>query len=236
MRLDQAARSIFLTEIVQAFFLSMRTSSSGRRRSIIHSKKTRYRRASVASMYCAAIPTARSAASPASSARRSVRRKPSPSRPARAGTTAPAVPPATTLIWSNASIAGCARRPAVSTPSSRVRTSNTPPKRARSFTTTRSDFWRTAIAGARDRQEHRARRALSLRHGARSLSHPLDRGRLSRISEVAVTRLALRAARAARADRSPSGLLRGRCRQSSPQERSRPQALPQCSPGRGSRC
>jgi hypothetical protein len=146
MRLDQAARSIFLTEFVQAFFRA--TSSNRRRQSIIRSKKTRCRRASAASMYCAAIPTARSAASPASSAKRSVRRRPSPSRPARAGTTAPAVPPATILIWSNASIAGCARRPALLTPSSRVRTSNTPPKRARSFTTTRSDFWRTATVGS----------------------------------------------------------------------------------------
>ena len=148
MRLDQAARSIFLTEFVQAFFLSMRYFFKPKATINYPFKKTRYRRASVASMYCAAIPTARSAASPASSARRSVRRRPSPSRPARAGTTAPAVPPATTLIWSNASIAGCARRPALSTPSSRVRTSNTPPKRARSFTTTRSDFWRTAIVGS----------------------------------------------------------------------------------------
>jgi hypothetical protein len=55
-------------------------------------------RASAASMRCAAIPTARSAASPASCARRSARRRPSPSRPNRART-ARAAPRATTSTW-----------------------------------------------------------------------------------------------------------------------------------------
>ena len=53
-------------------------------------------RASAASTRCAAIPTARSAASPASCARRSARRRRSPSRPGRAATTAPAARRATT--------------------------------------------------------------------------------------------------------------------------------------------
>ena len=57
------------------------------------------RRAFAASMRCGAIPTARSAASPASCARRSARRRPSPSRPGRAATTARAAPPATTSTW-----------------------------------------------------------------------------------------------------------------------------------------
>ena len=48
------------------------------------SKRGRSPRAFAASMRCAAIPTARSAASPASCARRSARRRPSPSRPSRA--------------------------------------------------------------------------------------------------------------------------------------------------------
>ena len=44
---------------------------------------------------------------------------------------------------------GCARRPAPSTRHRRgSEASNTPPKRARSFTTTRSDFWRTATVGS----------------------------------------------------------------------------------------
>jgi hypothetical protein len=149
MRLDQAARSIFLTEFIQAFFLSMRYFFKPKATINYPFEKTRYRRVSAGSMYCAAIPTARSAASPASSVKQSVRRRPSPSRPARAGTTALAVPRAMTLIWSNVSIADCARRrPALLTPSSRVRISNTPPKRARSFTTIRSGFWRTATAGS----------------------------------------------------------------------------------------
>ena len=128
MRLDQAARSIFLEEFVQAFFLSMRYFFKPKATLNHPFEKARCHRASAASMYCAAIPTARSAASPASSARRSVRRRPSPSRPAREGTTAPAATTRSTSIWSNASIAGYARKLARSTPSSRARISNSPPK------------------------------------------------------------------------------------------------------------
>jgi hypothetical protein len=54
-----------LTEFVQAFFLSMRYFFKPKATINYPFEKTRYRRASVASMYCAAIPTARSAASPA---------------------------------------------------------------------------------------------------------------------------------------------------------------------------
>jgi NADH-quinone oxidoreductase subunit H len=53
-------------------------------------KKTRSRPGSAASTRCDAIPTARSAALPASCARRSARPRRSPSRPGRAATTAPA--------------------------------------------------------------------------------------------------------------------------------------------------
>src|SRR5262245_589439 len=91
---------------------------------------------------------ARSAASPASSARRSARRRQSPSRPDHGATMAPAAPRATTSTWSNASIAGSARRPARSTLSSKARTSNSPPRRARSSTTTRSACSPTATAGS----------------------------------------------------------------------------------------
>ncbi len=45
-------------------------------------------------------------------------------------------------------ITGTRWKPVRSMPSSRGRTSNSPPKRARSFTTTRSVFWRTAIVGS----------------------------------------------------------------------------------------
>ena len=62
-------------------------------------RRTRSRRVFAASMRCAAIPTARSAASPASCARRSVRPRRSPSRPVRAATTAPAARRATTSTW-----------------------------------------------------------------------------------------------------------------------------------------
>ena len=55
-------------------------------------------RASAACTRCAAIPTARSAASPASCARRCARRSPSPSR-ASSATTARAAPRATTSTW-----------------------------------------------------------------------------------------------------------------------------------------
>ncbi len=59
------------------------------------SRRGRSARASAASTRCAAIPTARSAASPASCARRSARRWPSPSRPSRARTAAGARPATT---------------------------------------------------------------------------------------------------------------------------------------------
>src|SRR3954465_6918606 len=124
------------------------TSSRPSRHSTIRSRRGRSRRASAASMRCAAIPTARSAASPASCARRSVRPRRSPSKRARAATTARAAPPATTSTWSNASIVACARRPARSMPSWRAPTSSSRPRHVRSFTTTRSACSRTAIAGS----------------------------------------------------------------------------------------
>ena len=99
MRLDRAAKGLFLMEFVSGFVLACAISSGRSRRSIIRSRRGRSRRASAASTRCAAIPTAKSAASPASCARRSARRRRSPSRPARAATTARAAPRATTSTW-----------------------------------------------------------------------------------------------------------------------------------------
>src|SRR6185312_13099721 len=99
-----------------------------------------------ASMRCAAIPTARSAASPVSSARRSARPSRSRSRPSRARMAA-AGRRATTSTLPSASIAAIARRPARSTRSSRDRISSSPPRRARSCSTTRTSCSRMATAG-----------------------------------------------------------------------------------------
>jgi NADH-quinone oxidoreductase subunit H len=81
-------------------------------------RRRRSRPASAACMPCAAIPTARSAALPASCARPSARRWPSPSSRSSART-APGAPPVTTSTCSSASTAASARRPARWIPSSR---------------------------------------------------------------------------------------------------------------------
>jgi len=83
------------------------------------------------------------------------------SRPVRAATTARAVPRATTSTWSNASIAGSARRLARSMPSSKGRTSSSRPRPARSFyfdkerLLANGDRWEREIA-----KKHRARRPI----------------------------------------------------------------------------
>ena len=84
-----------LSELVAGMALTLSYFFRARRRSTIHTKKARSARASKASTRFAATPTARSAASPANCVRRSVRRRPSPSRRNRAKT-APAAPRATT--------------------------------------------------------------------------------------------------------------------------------------------
>ena len=107
--------------------------------------------ASAASMRCAAIPTAKSVASPASSARRSAPPRRSPSRRKRARTAAGA-PPATTSTWRSASTPACARRPAPWTPWWRGPTSGSPRDPRGNSTTTRSallangDRWEREIA------------------------------------------------------------------------------------------
>ena len=67
--------------------------------------------------------------------------------------TAAAAPPATTSTWSNASTAGCAQRPAPSMRSSRGRTSNSRPRRARNCYTTRRNARQRRQVGAGDRRE-----------------------------------------------------------------------------------
>ncbi len=70
--LAQAAKSLLLIEFVKAFFLSMRQFVAPKPTLNYPFEKGRSARASGGSTRCVAIPTARSAASPASSARRSV--------------------------------------------------------------------------------------------------------------------------------------------------------------------
>ena len=150
-RLDQAARSIFLTEFISAFFLAMRyffkpkatinypfergpisprfrgelalrrypngeerciacklceaicpaqaiTIEAGERRTTArggHALRIEHP-AFAASLRCGAIRMGKSAASPASCARRSARHRPSPSRRGRGATTARGGPPAST--------------------------------------------------------------------------------------------------------------------------------------------
>ena len=96
MPLDQAAKSLFLKEFVSAFFLSMRYFFKPKATLNYPFEKGRFRRAFAASMRCAVIPTAKSVASLASSARPFARPRRSPSRRDRAATTARAAPRATT--------------------------------------------------------------------------------------------------------------------------------------------
>ena len=95
----QVINSLFLKEFVSAFFLSMRYFFAPKATLNYPFEKGPHSPPSAASMRCAVIPTARSAASPASCARRSARRKRSPSRPARGAMTACGARPATTSTW-----------------------------------------------------------------------------------------------------------------------------------------
>ena len=119
MKLDQAAKAIFLTEFVSAFMLSMRYFFKPKPTLNYPHEKNRNRRAIAANMPCGAIRTARSALSPASSARRSARPRRLRLKPNRAATTAPAAPRATISTWSSASTAASVRRPAPLTPLSK---------------------------------------------------------------------------------------------------------------------
>jgi NADH-quinone oxidoreductase subunit H len=87
--------SLFMV-VATAAFLKL---TGPRRRSTIRTKRARSARAFVANMRCAVIRTARNAALPASCAKRFAPRRRSPSRPARAATTAHAAPCATTSTW-----------------------------------------------------------------------------------------------------------------------------------------
>ena len=91
MRLDQAARSIFLTEFVSAFFLGMRYFFKPKATLNYPFEKgpisPRFRGEHVLRRY------------PNGEERCIARRRPSPSKPGRDGTTAPAAPRATTSTW-----------------------------------------------------------------------------------------------------------------------------------------
>ena len=99
MKLDQAAKAVFLTEFVGAFVLAMRYFFKPKATLNYPHEKIRNRPAIAANMPCGAIRTARSAVSPASSARRSARPRRSRLKQGRAVTTAPAAPRATTSTW-----------------------------------------------------------------------------------------------------------------------------------------
>ena len=76
------------------------------------------------------------------------RRRQSRSRRARAAMMARGGQPATISTWSSASIAVSARKPVRWTRSSRVQISNSPRRRAKSFTTTRKSCSPTGTAGS----------------------------------------------------------------------------------------
>ena len=79
MRLDQAARSIFLTEVVSGFFLAMRYFFKPKVTLNYPFEKGPISPRFRGELACGAIRTGSSAASPASCARRSARPRPSPS-------------------------------------------------------------------------------------------------------------------------------------------------------------
>lgn len=99
MRLDQAAKSLFLSEFVGAFILSMRYFSNQKRRSIIRMKKIRNRRAIAENMRCDAIQMEKSAVSPVSFVKPFVLRKPSPLKLDRVAMTERGARRVMTLIW-----------------------------------------------------------------------------------------------------------------------------------------
>ena len=96
MRLDQVVRSIFLTEFVSAFFLAMRYFFKPKVTLNYPFEKgplsPRFRGEHALRRY----PNGKNAASPASCARRSARRRPSRSRRGHGATTARGGPPAST--------------------------------------------------------------------------------------------------------------------------------------------
>ena len=88
MRLDQAARSIFLTEFVSAFFLAMRYFFKPKATLNYPFEKGSLSPRFRGELALRRYPNGEGAASPASCARRSARRRPSPSRRDRGATTA----------------------------------------------------------------------------------------------------------------------------------------------------
>ena len=144
--LDRTAQRIFLWEMVKAFGLAMRYFFKPKATLNYPFEKGPLSPRFRGEHALAAIPMAKNVASPANCARRCVRRRPSPSRPSRAMTEA-AAPRATTSTWSNAFIAGSARKPAQSTRSWKARISSSLLRHVKNFTTIRIGCSRTAIAG-----------------------------------------------------------------------------------------
>jgi len=99
MTLDRTARAIFLWEFLGAFALSMRYFFKPKATINYPHEKNPLSPRFAASMRCAAIRMAKSAALPANYARRSALPRPSPSRPDRAATMARVARPATISIW-----------------------------------------------------------------------------------------------------------------------------------------
>ena len=97
-RLDQAARSIFLTEFVSAFFLAMRYFFKPKVTLNYPFEKGALSPRFRGELALRRFRMERSVASPASCARRSALRRPSPLRQGRDVTTARAGPPALTSI------------------------------------------------------------------------------------------------------------------------------------------
>ena len=152
-RLDRAAKVAVPRRSSSSAMAARRcaTSSSRRRRSTIRTRRDPQSPQLPRRTCAAPLPQRRGALHRLQAVRGDLSGRRSPSKPIPAVTTARGARRATTSTWSNASIAGCARRPARSTPSSRARISNSPPRRARSFTTTdrllaNGDRWEREIA------------------------------------------------------------------------------------------
>jgi formate hydrogenlyase subunit 6/NADH:ubiquinone oxidoreductase subunit I len=99
MNLAQAAKSLFLKEFIDAFFMSMRYFFAPKATVNYPFEKGPVSPRFAASTHCAVIRMVKNAVSPASCVKPFVRRRRSPSRQARAATMAPGAPPATTSTW-----------------------------------------------------------------------------------------------------------------------------------------
>lgn len=99
MRLDQAAKSLFLSEFVGAFILSMRYFFKPKATINYPHERIRNRRAIAENMRCDAIQMEKSAVSPVSFVKPFVLRKPSPLKLDRVAMTERGARRVMTLIW-----------------------------------------------------------------------------------------------------------------------------------------